>query len=253
MVFRFLFASLFLCFTSAQAFACSCAHSNSTREIVENGAIVILATPVGDYSAAIYGDGTVYPTRLRILKTYSGDTSTFEDIDSGSNSSCGVRFPQKEPSLIVAWRGKSGSLQTGTCSDGGYTKTQWLEYFETGKNAVSWNSCVMDIKNAYESGGIFQLRHEECGRYVNEYDARQAEYEAREAARPKLTKQESCFQNITENYVLRIMTGSQMDLKNAEICEKYIPEFDKTHPEFREITDSGGSINDLPNFEISRR
>ena len=234
MIKRFILAFIVVLCLALQAFACSCAYSLSTSEIVESGAIVVLATPVGDYSTETYADGSVYPTRLRIWKTYSGDTSTFEDIDSSQYSSCGIRFPEKKPSLIVAWRGKSGALQTGFCADGGYTKTEWLEYFNTGKNAVSWNSCVMDIKNAYEAGGLFQLKHQECIQYVEEYEAREAEYEARKTAQPVLTEQESCFKNIAENYGIKIVTGFQTDLKNAEICEKYKTEFDKTYPDFQE-------------------
>jgi len=233
MIARLILAFIISLGACAQALACSCAYSYSTSEIVEKGAIVVLATPVGDYSSATYSDGSVYPTRLRILKTYSGDTSTFEDIDSASNSSCGIRFPENKASLIVAWRGKSGSLQTGFCANGGYTKTEWLTYFETGKNAVSWNSCVMDIKNAYESGGAFRLKHEECGRYVEEYDASYAEYEARKSGRPTLTEQESCFQKIGENYSIKMITGFQVGLEDAALCEQYIAAYDKAHPTHR--------------------
>jgi len=249
MIARFILALIISLGAGAQALACTCAYSYSTGEIVENGAIVVLATPVGDYSERMYADGSVYPTRLRILKTYSGDTSTFENIDSASNSSCGVRFPQKEPSLIVASRGNSGSLRTGFCSDGGYTKTEWLEYFETGKNAVSWNSCVMEIKNAYESGGIFRLKHEECSSYVEEYDVRQAEYEARKSGRPTLTEQQSCFQKIGENYGIKMITGVQVELEDAALCEKYIPEYDKAHPTHRAGADARSSRQAQPNVK----
>lgn len=233
MIIRFGLAFILALCLSLQAFACSCAYSSSTREIVEAGAIVVLATPVGDYSTARYSDGSVSPTRLRIWKTYSGQTSTFEDIDSSQHSSCGIQFPVKEPSLIVAWRGKSGVLQTSFCANGGYSKSQWLEYFTTGKNAVSFNGCMMDIKNAYEAGGLYQLKTKECIQHVEEYDAREAEYEARKNAQPVLTEQESCFKKIATNYGIKIVTGFQVTLEDAEICEKYRAEFDKAYPDQR--------------------
>ena len=253
MIIRVFLAFVVTLCLSLQAFACSCANSYSTSEIVENGAIVVLATPVGDYSAATYSDGSVYPTRLQIWKTYSGNTSTFEDIDSSSHSSCGIRFPENETSLIVAWRGKSGSLKTGFCANGGYTKAEWLAYFETGKDAVSWNSCVMDIKNAYESGGIYQLKHPECSQYVEKYDAHQAEYEARRAGRPTRTEQQSCFQKIGENYAIEILTGFRADLADAEICEKYIAEYNKIYPEHREKAAAKRSGPSQPDVKLDRR
>jgi hypothetical protein len=253
MIIRFCLAFIVTLCLSLQSFACSCAYSDSTREIIEAGAIVVLATPVGDYSTKTYSDGSVSPTRLRIWRTYSGETSTFEDIDSSQHSSCAIRFPEKETALIVAWRGKSGVLQTGFCADGGYSKSQWLEYFKTGKNAVSWSSCVMDIKNAYEAGGIFQLKNKECVQYVEEYEAREAEYEARNNAQPVLTEQESCFQKIATNYALRKLTGFEITLENVEICEKYITEYDKIHPEERKKVEARKPVPLQPNIKVDRR
>jgi len=250
MFIRFGLAFLLTLCLSLQAFACSCAYSDSTRDIVEAGAIVVLATPVGDYSTARYSDGSVSPTRLRIWKTYSGQTSTFEDIDSSQHSSCAIHFPEKETSLIVAWRGKSGILQTGFCANGGYSKSQWLDYFTTGKNAVSWNSCVMDIKNAYEAGGIYQLKTKECIQYVEEYDAREAEYEARKTAQPVLTEKQYCFKNIAANYGIKIVTGFQVTLEDAEICEKYRAEFDKTYPDQRKKAEARKPASRQPGIKF---
>jgi len=229
MIVRLVLALFILLITGAQVLACSCAYDKSISELVEDGSIVVLATPVGSYSGRVYSNGSVHPTRLRIWRTYSGETSSYEDIDSSSNSSCGVTFPQNKKSLIVAWQGNSGLLHTGSCSNGGYTNAEWMAYFETGKDAFSYNGCVLDIMQAYEADGAFKLEREGCRQYIEEYDA----YQTARQAPIQLSEQQDCFQKIGENYSIKMITGFQVGLEDAALCEQYIAAYDKAHPTHR--------------------
>jgi hypothetical protein len=168
------FIALFIIFLlhPTLAWACSCAEDRSMSEIVTEGAVVILASPVGGGLQSEWKSG-IYPKRLKIWKTYVGESSEYETIQIHRGSTCAASFPRSQISLIVTRRDTSGDLQSNICSDGGYTNEQWKTYFKTGEETPPRDMCFMDIKNAFDEeeflGKAFKLSRPECGVHLDDY------------------------------------------------------------------------------------
>jgi len=143
-------------------------------EIVNDGAIIILASPVGDTIEVECLGKIPVPSRLRVWSALAGDTANFEAINAGSNSSCAVTVPLNQTSLIVAYRDKSGTLSSSLCADGGFSKDQWLSFFEQGLETPPKDRCFQTIHVAYASESIFgkfKLERPECAVHIPEYDS----------------------------------------------------------------------------------
>ena len=170
---RFFLTFFFIICNSAPAYACSCAYFRTFSEIIDSGATAVLASPVGT-ADTYFSDNSVHPSRLRVWRTYSGEAEIFEDINVSTHSSCSIRFPQNKISLIIAYRNDLGTLQTGTCHLEGFSRAQWLTFFETGADVLPRDRCFMEIKKSYdakEQSGEFNLEISECFAFIPEYDA----------------------------------------------------------------------------------
>ena len=170
---RFVTTLLFTLFSGVQAWACSCGQTRSMSQILEDGAIVILASPVGTEVPDSWNN-YIFPTRLRVWETYAGATSIYESVETRPGSSCAMPIPSNQTSLMVVYREKTGLLGTSICADGGFSEDQWMIYFESGKETPPRDMCYMQIKQAYDAeflmGEPFELERPECAVHIPDYD-----------------------------------------------------------------------------------
>lgn len=174
MLFIFILSLLIAIITSAQAWACSCSQSRSMEQIVESGVIIVLASPVGKEIPGRW-DNYIFPTRLKVWETYAGATNEYESVGTHPESSCSMPIPSNQTSFMVIYRDKAGLLETSICADGGFSKNQWMTYFETGKESPPRDRCYQSIKQAYSYEillGEFKLERPECAVHIPDYNAR---------------------------------------------------------------------------------
>ena len=174
MLTRIILTALFTLISGMQAWACSCYQNQSMSQIVENGVIAILTSPVGTEVKTEWSN-KVYPTRLKIWKTFAGKSSEYESVSTTPKSSCALAIPANQTSLIIAWRNDAGALSTSICSDGGFDKDQWLKFFRTGEESPPRERCYQKIKRAYDAVvflGKFKLDDPKCKVHISDYDTR---------------------------------------------------------------------------------
>ena len=144
MVIRFIFASLFLCFTSVQAFACSCIPMES-KPVSEqiNGDTIFAGKAISSrYENHDNPFGHVITT-FEVGKSFRGQDSQIIEVKHSENdASCGIRFEIGEPQLIRAYETDNGLL-TGLCANR-LPKMMTINFFEKQENVtpMEYYTCI---------------------------------------------------------------------------------------------------------------